>query len=186
MREGGQLDVVLQDHLIQFARSVHVAAAAVMPHAEALAHKRAHAGAGPVVLRAGVPAHAAEPERPTQQVPHSAPPPPQQQPVASDTQHLERPVAVAPHCAPSTMLHGSLGMPMFSEMDDAQPHQPLQPVAEGMTDDIPSASLPSASLQAEIEAADATEAAIRARQSRESLSQRAGLAAMAGGNTWAY
>ena len=186
MREGGQLDVVLQDHLIQFARSVHVAAAAVMPHAEALAHKRAHAGAGPVVLRAGVPAHAAEPERPTQQVPHSAPPPPQQQPVASDTQHLERPVAVAPHCAPSTMLHGSLGMPMFSEMDDVQPHQPLQPVAEGMTDDIPSASLPSASLQAEIEAADATEAAIRARQSRESLSQRAGLAAMAGGNTWAY
>jgi hypothetical protein len=75
------------------------------------------------------------------------------------------------------MLHGSLGMPMFSEMDDAPQHQPLPPVAEGLTDDMPSASL-----LAEIEAADATEAALRARQS---LSQRAGLA-MAGGNTWAY
>ena len=174
MREGGQLDVALQDSLIQFVRSSHAAVAAVMPHAEALAHKRAHVGGGPAVLRAAVPAHAPEPERPTQQVPHSAPPP--APPVASDTQHLERPAA--PHCAPSTMLHGSLGMPMFSEMDDAAPLQALPPVAEGLTDDIPSASL-----QAEIAAADATEAELRARQS---LSQRAGLAAMAGGNAWAY
>lgn len=181
MREGGQLEGALQDHLIQFTRGMFAAVTAVMPHAEALAHKRAHVSGGAAVVRAGAPAPASQPERPTQQVPQSAPPPPQ---FASDTQHLEaelpssrpRAPASALHC--STMLNGSLGMPVFPDLDDAMPHQPLPPVAEGLTDDIPSASL-----QAEIEVADATEAALRLRQ--HSLSQRA--AAVAGGNaSWGY
>jgi hypothetical protein len=185
MREGGQLEGALQDNLIQFTRSMLAAVTAVMPHAEALAHKRAHGSGGAAALRSGVPAPASQPERPTQQVPQSAAPPPQ---FASDTQHLEaelpssrpRAPASALHC--STMLNGSLGMPMFPDLDDAMPpHQPLPPVAEGLTDDIPSASL-----QAEIEAADATEAALRLRQN--SLSQRAAavVGAVGGNASWAY
>jgi hypothetical protein len=136
------------------------------------------------VLRAGVPAHAAEPERPTQQVPQAAAPPP----YASDTQHLDgdlpssraRAAAATPLCAPPTMLHGSLGMQMFTEMEDAAPlHPALPPVAEGeLTDDFPSASV-----QLEIAAADATEAEHRARQSA-TLSQRMAMAG--GGNAWPY
>ena len=175
-RESGMLDSALSAKLIEVVRSVHMLSAEVLPLADALQQKRAHGSSADAVPRQHV-VHESAGDRPTQQVPllqglpataaaaaaaaAAAPPC-----APSDTQELEgeAPMAaahvdvVAPHGAPQTMLHGSIGMdgPAIETDEDAAPRPrtsaPLPPIQEIAMEEM------TPSMQAAIQMADEAEA----------------------------
>jgi hypothetical protein len=173
-REGGALESALQAQLIDFARATHAAAALVLPHADALLQKRAQLhGLLPAAAVAALPESDA---KLTQQVPLADAAPlalmPSSAAPVGETQDLmdgddgaqvarTRAAAATPHGAPQSLLHGSLGLagcPFSSEPEDAAQDAArlaLPPLDEGMCDGD---DVPSASVQAEIDAADAAQA----------------------------
>jgi SWI/SNF-related matrix-associated actin-dependent regulator 1 of chromatin subfamily A len=191
--EGGALESALQAQLIDFVRMTHAAAAAVLPHADALMQKRAQLHGLPAAATAALPESDA---KLTQQVPqpHAAPVPSSAAPMG-ETQDLmdgddgalvarTRAAAATPHGAPQSLLHGSLGLagcPFSSEPEDAAQDAArpvLPPLDEGMCDGD---DIPSASVQAEIDFANAAQA-----DAAEAAARRQNDAAACAANRWQY
>ena len=141
LREGVALESALQAQLLDFVRSTHAAAGAMLPHAAALQQARAAAAR----VRPSVPEASAAPsesERCTQRVVHSAPPQPQH-----ETQHLGVPAR--------ENVEQEGAMEAEEEAEAAVLLPLIEEEGEGTHSDFENgvhSTFPSASLQAQMEA----------------------------------